>query len=108
MTETKGDVQHHIGYAYHKLNDRRLMWIEYLEEKIEACQQRIQDSGKPVCAGRRVARETQEETETEALEPATTATEAESEREDETETTDLDTREEAVETSEEEATEELW
>ena len=101
MTETKGDVQHHIGYAYHKLNDRRLMWIEYLEEKIEACQQRIQDSGK------RVARETQE-TETEALEPATTATEVEPEREDKTETTDLYTREEAVETSEEEATEELW
>ena len=75
MTETKGDVQHHIGYAYHKLNDRRLMWIEFLEGKIEACKQRIQDSGKPVCAGRRVARETQEETETEALEPATTATE---------------------------------
>ena len=108
MTETKGDVQHHIGYAYHKLNDRRLMWIQFLEEKIEACQQRIQDSGK------RVARETeelsvpQEETETEALEPATTATEAEPEREEETETTDLDTREEAVETSEEESTEELW
>ena len=102
MTETKGDVQHHIGYAYHKLNDRRLMWIEYLEEKIEACQQRIQDSGK------RVTRETQEETETEALEPATTSTEAEPEREEETETTGLDTREEAVETSEEESTEELW
>ena len=106
MTETKGDVQHHIGYAYHKLNDRRLMWIEYLEEKIEACQQRIQDSGK------RVAREEssapQEETETEALEPATTATEVEAEREDETETTDLDVREEAVEASEKESTEELW
>lgn len=100
MTETKGDVQHHIGYAYHKLNDRRLMWIQFLEEKIEACQQRIQDSGK------RVARETQEETE--ALEPAITSTEVEPEREDETETTDLDTREEAVEASEEESTEELW
>lgn len=88
MTDAKGDVQHHIGYAYHKLNDRRLMWIEYLEEKIEVCQQRIQDSGK------RAARETQEE-ETEALEPATTATE-------------LDTQEEAIEADEEESTEELW
>ena len=78
--------------------------IEYLEEKIEACQQRIQDSGK------RVARETQEETETEALEPATTATEVEPERQDETETTDLDAREEAIEAGGEGSKEEagLW
>ena len=106
MTETKGDVQHHIGYAYHKLNDRRLMWIEYLEEKIEACQQRIQDSGK------RVAREESSapQEETEALEPVTTATEVEPEREDETDTTDLDTREEAIEAGGEGSKEEagLW
>jgi hypothetical protein len=49
MTDTTGeDIQHHIGYAYHKLNDRRLMWMEYLEGKIEACRQRLQESGKHV------------------------------------------------------------
>jgi hypothetical protein len=48
MTDTGEDIQHHIGYAYHKLNDRRLMWMEYLEGKIEACRQRLQESGKHV------------------------------------------------------------
>ena len=57
----KGNIQHHIGYAYHKLNDRRLMWIEYLEEKIAACQQRLRDSGKRAGTEPAAASQAQEE-----------------------------------------------
>lgn len=65
MTDARGDIQHHIGYAYHKLNDRRLMWIEYLEEKIAACRQRLRDSGKRAGTEPPAASQVQEEAEPE-------------------------------------------
>jgi hypothetical protein len=75
MADARGDIQHHIGYAYHKLNDRRLMWIEYLEEKIAACRQRLRDSGKRAGAEPPATSQAQEEM------PAPTTAEGEAEDE---------------------------
>ena len=78
MADARGDIQHHIGYAYHKLNDRRLMWIEYLEEKIAACRQRLRDSGKRAGAEQPTTPQAQEEVPA----PMTAEEEAEPERGD--------------------------